>query len=491
MLALLRNRLYLTYACLAVVIAGITSFTNFGHLCGDEYSQIFEFAAWKLGYVQHQDLRLWEFDSQMRPSVQIWAVIGVYQLLGLITPEVNPFIVNYFIYFLSALLSIVSILVFTGAFIQRVTPKFRDHFVILSLFSWLVLYTNPHFNSENLCGHLLLLGVGVLYTRIDNPSWKQLLAAGLFLGLSFCCRFQAGFAILGLTAWFFITAWKRNQLASWFLLMASLILSAGFFNVMLDHWFYGRWVFSPYNYYYQNIATGTMDRASGTSPWFAYLFLVAMYLPFGPAYIAAFFHQLIRYRFDLLTWIITPFVLFHVLIGHKEVRFLLPMLGFMPILIMVALEDYRNRYQWLDAHLHSIIKIVWIVNLIACLSMLIPSATEIGGWRYLHDHYKKPTILYFQPSVHQKLLYYKRPNLEVVNWKSGEPTPCPPGYNIVIAISGKSNDPKPANPLVYSFFPISLNSVLPAGIKHSVGYFDLYELQNVEDGGSKGHPPLP
>jgi hypothetical protein len=120
------------------------------------------------------------------------------------------------------------------------------------------------------------------------------------------------------------------------------------------------------------------------------------------------------------------------------------------------------------------------VNLVACISLLIPSATEIGGWRYLHAHYKKPTILYFQPSVHQKLLYYKRPDLQVVNWKTGDATPCPPGYNALLAISGKSKDPKPDLPLVYTFFPIPLNTILPGAILHSIGYFDLYELKNVE-----------
>ena len=134
----------------------VSSWTNFGHLCGDEYSQIFEFAAWKLGYVHHADLRLWEFDSQMRPSIQIWIVVGVYRLLALFTHEVNPFTVNYIIYVASGLLSIASILVFSNAFMHRVKERYRDFFIILSLFTWLVLYTNTHFNSENICGHLLL-----------------------------------------------------------------------------------------------------------------------------------------------------------------------------------------------------------------------------------------------------------------------------------------------------------------------------------------------
>ena len=74
----------------------------------------------------------------------------------------------------------------------------------------------------------------------------------------------------------------------------------------------------------------------------------------------------------------------------------------------------------------------------------------------------------------------------MVDWKSGEPTPRPPGYNVVIAISNKSKEPKPASPLVYTFFPFGLNTILPATILHSIGYFDLYELQNVEPDGHQG-----
>jgi len=480
LLDLLKERRYQVYALVALVIAGITSRTNFGHLCGDEYSQIFEFAAWKLGYVPHGDLRLWEFDSRMRPSIQIWAVVGAYRLLGLFSPEVNPFAVNYGIYFFSGILSICSILVFTAAFIRRVNAGYRDQFVILSLFSWLVLYTNTHFNSESISGHFLLLAVGLLYARIENPPRGVILASGLCLALSFCCRFQTGFAILGLMAWFFIDAWKRGRFSQWLLLTASIVLSVAVFNVLLDRWFYGRWIFSPYNYYYQNIATGTMDRSSGTSPWFAYLFLTAMYLPFGPAYVLATFHQILRYRDDILTWVIAPFVLFHMLIGHKEIRFLLPLLGFMPVLIMVMGDDLTRRHPFLERNLPSIIKVSWMVNLAACFALLIPAATEIGGWRYLYDHYRKPTLLYYDGSVHQKLLYYRRPNLTVINWKTGDPIPCPPGHNCMIAVNAKNPGARPDHPMVYTFFPFGLEKILPSAISRSIGHFDLYEVKNVE-----------
>ena len=64
-----KNNPFLPYALLALIIAAITSYTNFGHTTGDEYSQIFEFGAYKLGNVSQSDLR-YEFNTQMRPSIQ-------------------------------------------------------------------------------------------------------------------------------------------------------------------------------------------------------------------------------------------------------------------------------------------------------------------------------------------------------------------------------------------------------------------------------------
>ena len=61
-----------------------------------------------------------------------------------------------------------------------------------------MLYTNTHFNSENIAGHLMLLAVGLLYARIERPGVPLIIVVGLSMGLSFSCRFQMGFAIAGL-----------------------------------------------------------------------------------------------------------------------------------------------------------------------------------------------------------------------------------------------------------------------------------------------------
>jgi hypothetical protein len=156
------------------------------------------------------------------------------------------------------------------------------------------------------------------------------------------------------------------------------------------------------------------------------------------------------------------------------------MLGFMPILMMGTLGELEDRFRSFQKYLPLIIRAIWTVNIIACFSMLIPAATEIGAWRYLHDHYSKPTLLYYEGSQHQKLLYYRRPNLQVIVCKEGDPTHCPLGFNAVIAIDAKSNEPRPHLPQVYTFFPFGLDKILPASINRSIGHFDIYELQNIE-----------
>jgi phosphatidylinositol glycan class B len=470
---------FLPYFLIALFIAAITSYTNFGHTTGDEYSQIFEFAAHKLGNVSQGDLR-YEFNTQMRPSVQAWAVVAAHRVGGLITNGINPFYVNYVINFLSGAFCIFSIIIFTKAFLPRIEPRYQKYFLILSLFSWLVLYTNVHFNSENISGHLLLLAVGLLYPRISKLGAGWAIGIGAILGLAFSCRFQIGFAILGLMLWLLVYDFRAKKIGSWFLLALGMAFSILIFNIVADYYFYGNLVFTTYNYFYQNIVTGMMNRDAGVSPWFTYFITISFYFPFGPLYVIAAIYYFIKYPRDLITSIVGFFVLIHMVIGHKEARFLLPMLGFAPAMIFVTLQDWEQRYSSLRLHSEKIIKAVWIVNIIACVTLLIPAATDIGAWRFLHNHYTKPTVLYYHASPNQKLLYYKKSNLELVKYNSGDATPLRPGYNCLIAFDANSRESQPSLPLVYSFFPPFLEANLPAFIKRSVGHFNIYELQNVE-----------
>ena len=425
------------------------------------------------------DLR-YEFNTQMRPSIQTWAVVAAHHLGGFITGHNNPFYVNYFINLLSGAFCVFSICVFTKAFFPRIEPQYQKNFLILSLFSWLVLYTNVHFNSENISGHLLLLAVGLLYPRLPNLGKGWAVGIGAIMGLAFSCRFQVGFAILGLMLWLFVHCLRERRMSDWFVLAIGMALSILIFNVVADYYFYGNLVFTTYNYFYQNIVTGMMNRDAGISPWFTYFITVSFYIPFGPLYVIAAVYYLIRYPLDLLSSIVAFFVLIHMVIGHKEARFLLPMLGFAPAMIIVTMQDLEQRYSSLKLHSEKVIKVVWTINLISCATLLIPAATDVGAWRFLYNNYKKPTVLYYYASPNQKLLYYKKSNLEIVKYRPGDSLPLPSGYNCLIAIDANSRETKPTLPLVYSFFPPYLEANIPEFIKRAIGHFNIYELQNIE-----------
>jgi phosphatidylinositol glycan class B len=45
-----------------------------------------------------------------------------------------------------------------------------------------------------------------------------------------------------------------------------------------------------------------------------------------------------------LGWVILPFILVHSMIGHKEIRFLFPMVGLLPVVIVQAIELVRIRW---------------------------------------------------------------------------------------------------------------------------------------------------
>lgn len=470
---------YRPYFYLALFIAAITSYTNFGHNTGDEYSQIFEFASYKLGYVSQADLR-YEFGTQMRPTIQTWFVIAVNRLASLFTHDINPFYVNYVVYLLSAALCIYSVYVFTKAFLTRIDPKYQKYFIMLSLFNWLVLYTNAHFNSENISGHLLLLAVGLLYPKLADLGNIRAIGIGLILGLSFSCRFQIGFAIFGLMLWLLFTYYRTKRLRDWTLVLASMLISILVFNIISDYYFYGRWVCSAYNYFYQNIVTGMMNKQAGVSPWYAYFLTVSFYLPFGPLFVIGTLYYIYRYPLDILSSVIISFAVCHILIGHKEVRFLLPMLGFAPFFMITTLGDLLKRHSHFERVALKTIKILWIINVFCFITLLIPAATDLGAWRFLYNNYKKPTILYYNASANQKLLYYKGPNIVLMPYKLGDPIAFLPSQNCLIAVDANTHESKPSYPLVYSFFPPFLENSLPQAIQRAVGHFNIYEIQNVE-----------
>ena len=98
------------YIYIALLLYIITAYFSAGHNAPDEYYQILEFAAYKLGFGNPQFL-MWEYHAQMRPALQTLIVCGVYKSLASLS-IINPFITAFVSRLLSGLLSLLAMYVF-------------------------------------------------------------------------------------------------------------------------------------------------------------------------------------------------------------------------------------------------------------------------------------------------------------------------------------------------------------------------------------------
>ena len=118
-------------------------------------------------------------------------------------------------------------------------------------------------------------------------------------------------------------------------------LAAGY---AADTWLYGESCFTPWNYLRENLI---YDRIStfGSDPWYYYLKSVTAegLVLFGVLALAAVALFCWRWRWHPVTWMVLPFVLFHQMVGHKEARFLFPLLPLVPYMCVVAFRELPLR----------------------------------------------------------------------------------------------------------------------------------------------------
>ena len=169
-------------------------------------------------------------------------------------------------------------------------------------------------------------------------------SAGLLLGLSFIFRFQMAFGVLGLLAWIVFKrpgSWRHvTSLAAW----AGAVVAVG---SAVDAWFYGGWVFTPWSYFRAQVLEGVASTF-GTEPWYWYLAGLPLWMgpPLGIALVAALFLPLFSRSSSVWVWVAAAFFFGHVAVGHKELRFLFPLIYLAPVLLALTAESVAG---WIAA----------------------------------------------------------------------------------------------------------------------------------------------
>lgn len=304
----------------------------------DEHFQILEFAWYKLGHEAASSLA-WEFGERMRPAIQpllAAGVIGGLERLHVFTPFLAAFILRL----ASTLLGLWVTLELAGRLLPDVTSRpLKVLLVVGSLFLWAGPCLESRFSSENWGGIWLFAGICLALDALE--AWpaarRRALAlaalAGASWGLSFFCRFQVGFALVGIGAW--LIAVRRAPTPIVAAVVVGGLLGA-VPNLVADRWLYGQWVLSPWNYVHANIIEGKAAEF-GTSPAWRILvpFLGLLIPPFSLVLVPLLAAGCWFARRHVIVWTLVPFVLAHALVAHKEARFMIPMIyALVPMLVL-------------------------------------------------------------------------------------------------------------------------------------------------------------
>ena len=409
----LRSRLTFVQSALggvpaAPVIAAVigmhllAAWNNGGYLNPDEHFQILEFAQFKLGR-QPAGALAWEFAAQMRPALQPWIADGAIRLASAVGVA-SPFLIAFGLRIVSTVLAMfVGLELCVRCVPGNLAPSLIRVALGGSFLFWIAPITHGRFGSEASSGVLLAGGLCLVLDAAERASTRRISAAGLAIGAglvwsaAFYCRFQIAFSIAGAGLWLLFIRrapfWLMTALATAFIVGVGL-------NQFIDHWLYGSWVFSPYNYVMVNLVGGKANTF-GVSPWWALIvyMLVVLIPPYSVVILALLGIGSWYARRHVLVWLVLPLIVVHMVLSHKEPRFLIPVLLFAGPWLAVCLDALpRALALRLSATLHSGVGRALLMSwaainlLLLCVTILVPANDRNPIQRWLWDQSRASTL---------------------------------------------------------------------------------------------------
>ncbi|HXI19863.1 MAG TPA: hypothetical protein VNH46_02180, partial [Gemmatimonadales bacterium] len=388
----------------------------------DEHFQILEFAGRVLGITPASALP-WEYGMRIRSWFQPALVVFVVHLLhplGL----VNPFHIAVVLRLLSAALYLVALV----RLLEASHPWFRSTrawkaTVLASCFFWFVPYLAVRFSSEGWSGSLFFLGFAALIRDAEGhpASRLRLGLAGVLLGLAFAVRYQSGILIAAGVGWFALVGRARWSRLAPVAAGVALAIVAG---LMLDRWGYGAWTFTPWRYLRANLVTGVAAARFGSAPWWWYgpRLVLDAGPPIGVLLLLGVLTTWFRRPRNPLVWVSVAFVGAHVVLAHKELRFLFPLVLAVPILMGLALDQLPGLAAWATERRVGRALLVTLVGLDAVglgLRLAIPARPEIALQQRVYRVAARRLLVVRGEDPYRlgglSSYFYRPPGLEIVN----------------------------------------------------------------------------
>lgn len=308
---------------LLAIITLVTAWFSETFFFPDEHFQILEYMAMKLGLTNPADLP-WEYAAKARPFLQpflYYLIAKPLMILGL----KDAFDLMFVLRLITGMFSLY-VLVLFARFMLEEFQREDERFAYAKLlpFMGFLPYLSVRTASETAAAAFFTWALVVAVRGARTNSWRQLVWAGFLSGIAFECRFQAAFLVIGLMGWLVLEArgqWVRLAV------FAAAGLAALALSALIDHWGYGVWCFPPWNYVDVNLIMGIASKTFGSSPWYAYFYLEpgTIFAPITAVLMIAMVVACLRNPHNVVTWVTVPFFIGHCLVGHKEERFLFPL----------------------------------------------------------------------------------------------------------------------------------------------------------------------
>jgi len=296
----------------------------------------------------------------------------------------NPFQIAFLLRLISLALSLLVAYHF-GKWIAKEAdrPATSNLFWILALFFWCSAFLMVRFSSENFGGLAFISGI----ILVSDSRKRNYLLAGLLFGLAFQFRYQMAFAVIGYLSWFLIR--KKFSLKTWLWILSGGIM-ATLFGLLFDYWLYGSWQFSAIHYFTSNIID---DKASdfGVSPW--YFYFKSLFLSLGPVLnavaIILFIYGLVLWRNYPIVWAFGLFLIGHIIVPHKEMRFMFPMWYVFLGLISFAGIHLYHQFKIKRLILIPVLSVLVLINLLLFFYRVsTPAHNYMPYFRYVYEKAK-------------------------------------------------------------------------------------------------------
>lgn len=372
--------------CFAITMVSALFSEGFHHF--DEHFQIFEFMNYKLGKTPVEALP-WEFRHQIRswllPSF-FFPIAKLYHYFGF----ENPFVFATFVRIIMGAFSFWC----THQLMTSLKKEFNreDHYsltYLLAQCSWFIPYIHVRTSGENASLALFFLSLSLFFRAKQlakkSPPILLLFWIGLLSGFIFHLRYQMGMALVGAIA--YVIIFHR----SWLLMMAlGFTISFGL-GIIVDYWGHGQWVLASWNYFHENQVLGKSAHF-GVTPWWDYFRLVILrgIPPWSLVYFTGAILFIKKNPRHIFTWISIPFFLGHLMVGHKELRFLYFLIALSPIMLGLAVPGLNCHFMQNEKWQRLFKKIfLWGQIPILLLALFSPAQGAIGLYRYI---YKNPSL---------------------------------------------------------------------------------------------------